>query len=84
MVLINLENVSLAFGEAPLLDKINLQIEHQERIFLIGRNGMGKSSLLKVIMGHLKIDDGAIHRAPWLKVAELSQNLPDCPDLSLI
>ncbi len=80
MPLINLENVSLAFGEAPLLDKINLQIDHKERIFLIGRNGMGKSSLLKVIMGHLKMDGGAIHKTPGLKVAELSQNLPDCPE----
>lgn len=83
MVLINLENVSLAFGEAPLLDQINLQIHDQERIFLIGRNGMGKSSLLAVVMGHLPIDGGAIHRTPGLKVAALSQNLPNCPDLSV-
>ncbi len=80
MPLINLENVSLAFGEAPLLDKINLQINYKERIFLIGRNGMGKSSLLNTIMGHLKIDGGTIHRMPGLKVAELSQNLPNCPE----
>lgn len=83
MPLINLENVSLAFGEAPLLDKINLQIDSKERLFLIGRNGMGKSSLFKTIMGHLKIDGGAIHRMPGLKVAELSQTLPDCPESSV-
>ncbi len=83
MALINLENVSLAFGEAPLLDKINLQINQKERIFLIGRNGMGKSSLLKVIMGHLNIDGGVIHRTPGLKVSELSQQLPDCQDLTV-
>ena len=83
MPLINLENVSLAFGEAPLLDKVNLQIDYKERIFLIGRNGMGKSSLLNTITGHLKIDGGIIHRMPGLKVAELSQNLPNCPESSV-
>ncbi len=76
MSLIHLENLSLAFGEAPLLDKIDLQIEPGERIFLIGRNGTGKSCLLKIISGSLAPDAGKIHRAPNLKVAELSQDLP--------
>ena len=80
MALIQLENISLSFGEAPLLNKINLQIDSKERIFLIGRNGMGKSCLLKVILGQLKPDDGNIFRHPGLKVAELSQELPDCAD----
>lgn len=80
MTLIRLENLSLSFGEAPLLNKINLQIDSKERIFLIGRNGMGKSCLLKVILGQLKPDDGNIFRHPGLKVAELSQDLPDCAD----
>jgi ATP-binding cassette subfamily F protein uup len=83
MSLIHLENVSLAFGEAPLLDQINLKIESRERIFLIGRNGMGKSCLLKVIMGHLNIDKGKIHRSSGLKIAELSQNLPDCDEMTV-
>lgn len=77
MVLIRLENVSLAFGEAPLLDKVELEIHSRERIFLIGRNGMGKSCLLKVIRGDLAIDDGKIYRSPQLKIAELGQNLGD-------
>lgn len=80
MALIQLENISLSFGEAPLLNKINLQIDSKERIFLIGRNGMGKSCLLKVILGQLKPDDGNIFRHPGLKVAELSQELSDCAD----
>lgn len=80
MTLLRLENISLAFGEAPLLDKINLQIDPRERIFLIGRNGMGKSCLLKVILGQLKPDDGKIYYEPSLKIAELSQNLPDSTD----
>lgn len=73
MALIRLENVSLAFGESPLLDKIHLKIESRERIFLIGRNGMGKSCLLKVIMGSLKVDDGNIFKTPGLKISELAQ-----------
>src|SRR5437867_1478440 len=77
MSLIRLEDVSLAFGEAPLLDKVNFQIDPKERIFLIGRNGMGKSCLLRVILGHLKIDDGRIYRRPGLKIAELPQDLPE-------
>ncbi len=80
MALLHLENLSLAFGEAPLLDKINLQIEPKERIFLIGRNGMGKSCLLKVILGTLKPDSGKVHRSPLLKIAELAQELPACGD----
>ncbi|HEV2523502.1 MAG TPA: ATP-binding cassette domain-containing protein, partial [Gammaproteobacteria bacterium] len=75
MALIRLETVSLAFGESPLLDKINLKIEPRERIFLIGRNGMGKSCLLKVIMGSIKVDDGKIFKMPGLKIAELAQTL---------
>jgi ATP-binding cassette subfamily F protein uup len=75
MALIRLEGVSLAFGESPLLDKINLKIEPRERIFLIGRNGMGKSCLLKVIMSSLKTDEGKIFKMPGLKIAELAQTL---------
>ena len=80
MALVRLENVCLAFGEAPLLDHINLQIDPKEKIFLIGRNGMGKSCLFKVIMGHMKLDSGKVHIEPGVKIAELSQDLPTCDD----
>lgn len=83
MPLIHLENVSLAFGEAALLDKIHLKIEPRERTFLIGRNGMGKSTLLQVILGAVQVDHGKIHRSPGLKIAELSQNLPDRGDITV-
>ncbi len=73
MALVQLENISLAFGESPLLNKIHLKIEPREKIFLIGRNGMGKSCLLKVLMGSLKADDGKIFKMPGLKLAELAQ-----------
>jgi ATP-binding cassette subfamily F protein uup len=80
MALISLENVSLAFGEAPLLDNANLRIEAGERIFLIGRNGTGKSCLLKVILGQMNVDHGKIHRSAGIKIAELPQDLPNCYD----
>lgn len=83
MPLIHLENVSLAFGEAPLLDGVNLKIEPKERIFLIGRNGMGKSCLLNVMLGHLKVDSGKIHRSPHLKIAALPQDLPNYGDMTV-
>jgi ATP-binding cassette subfamily F protein uup len=81
MALVRLENVCLAFGEAPLLETVNLQIDPKEKIFLIGRNGMGKSCLFKVIMGRMKVDAGKIHFEPGIKVAELPQELPTCDNI---
>lgn len=80
MTIIRLEQISLAFGEAPLLDKVDLKIEAKERIFLIGRNGMGKTTFLNVLAGNIKADDGRIYRDPGVKVAGLSQSLPDSPE----
>lgn len=77
MPLIRLENIYLAFGEAPLLNHIQLQMEAGERIFLIGRNGMGKSCLLKVLMQTLPVDHGKIFKSPGLKMADLPQNMPE-------
>lgn len=73
----------MTFGEIPLLDKVNLQIDAPEKIFLIGRNGMGKSCLLKVLAGHMKLDDGQLYKEPNLKIAELSQDLPANGELTV-
>ena len=54
---ITLDNASLAFGHHALLDKTSFQLDPGERVGLIGRNGAGKSSLLKVIAGETKLDD---------------------------
>lgn len=78
MPVLRLENATLAFSNIPLLDKVNLQINHGEKVFLVGRNGMGKSCLLKVIIGHFKLDDGQVHIDSESKVAELPQELPEC------
>lgn len=74
--LITLEKISLAFGADPLLDEIKLQIESGERICLIGRNGAGKSSLLKVIAGTQLPDSGEIIPMPNLRLGQLAQELP--------
>jgi ATP-binding cassette subfamily F protein uup len=73
MPLIQLSEVSLAFGHVPLLDHVDLVIEPGQRIGLIGRNGTGKSSLLRVIEGVSKSDDGKVWRAPDLKLATVAQ-----------
>ena len=74
--LISLESISLAYGLEPLLDKVKLQINKGERICLIGRNGAGKSSLLKIIEGVLLPDSGTVWRKPHLRLARLAQELP--------
>src|SRR3990167_3061943 len=74
--LITLENISLAYGLEALLDKIKLQIDSGERVCLIGRNGAGKSSLMKIIEGAIMPDGGNVWRKPHLRIARLSQDLP--------
>nr|MBA2304697.1 ATP-binding cassette domain-containing protein [Acidobacteriota bacterium] len=76
MPLITLDAVALAFGHLPLFEAANLQIEAGERIALIGRNGSGKSSLLKVIGGAVPPDQGTVWRAPGVRMARLDQDVP--------
>ncbi|MHB1948095.1 MAG: ATP-binding cassette domain-containing protein [Gammaproteobacteria bacterium] len=74
--LITLDNLYLAYGLEPLLDHVKLQILPGERICLIGRNGAGKSSLMKIIEGTQMPDSGTIWRKPHLRLARLAQELP--------
>ena len=76
MALINLRNISLAFGGPSLFEDISLRIAKGERICLLGRNGTGKSTLLKVISGELPPDGGFIDRQQGLRVARLEQDIP--------
>jgi ABC transport system ATP-binding/permease protein len=71
--LLTLENLSLAFGHVPLLDHVNLSIEPAERIGLIGRNGVGKSSLLKIIAGEINADDGGVRFQSGTRLAYVPQ-----------
>jgi ATP-binding cassette subfamily F protein uup len=73
MPLLQLSQLSLAYGHVPLLDRVDLVVEPGERIGLIGRNGSGKSSLLKIIEGLAAADEGNVWRAPQLKLASVSQ-----------
>ena len=76
MTLLKFTDVSLAFGAMPLLDGVSWQIARGERVCIIGRNGTGKSSLLRLVKGEQAADDGEIWRAPGLKIGELPQELP--------
>ena len=76
MALITLQDVLLSFGGPPLLDSINLQIEAGERLCLVGRNGEGKSTLLKLLAGDLSPDSGRIVCQPGLRIARLGQDMP--------
>ena len=74
--LMSLKDVSLAFGGPPVLDKVSLSISKGLRAALTGRNGEGKSTLMKVIAGMLEPDGGEIVRAPNLKTIYVSQEVP--------
>jgi ATP-binding cassette subfamily F protein uup len=77
MNLVNFEKVSLGFGGDLLLDEINFRIKDNERVGLIGRNGMGKTSLMKLIKGVLSEDVGVISRQQNLRIAYLPQEVPE-------
>ncbi len=74
--LLSLKDVSLAFGGPAVLEKVSLSIHKGLRAALTGRNGEGKSTLMKVIAGELESDTGEIVRAPGLKVVYVSQAVP--------
>ncbi|WP_028115441.1 ABC transporter ATP-binding protein [Ferrimonas senticii] len=76
MSLIRLNNAQLAFGHIPLLDHADFVLEPNERVCLVGRNGAGKSSLLKVLAGLQLLDDGTININSELKIAYLPQDPP--------
>ena len=81
--LISLEKLTFSYGNTPLLDEANFTIQPGERVCLIGRNGMGKSSFLKVVDGTLKPDAGQIHREPGLNMRRLEQELPEEGNLTV-
>lgn len=83
MPLVQLSQVCLAYGHVPLLDHVDLVIEPGQRTGLIGRNGTGKSSLLRVMAGQSDPDDGKVWRSPNLKLASVSQEPAFGPGLSV-
>ncbi len=76
MALISMQEISLGFGGPRLFEGINLQIERGERVGLLGRNGMGKSTLLKLVHGDISPQSGVVARQQNLRVAYLPQEVP--------
>jgi len=76
MPLFTLDAVSVAFGHLPLLDAVAFQVDPGERVAVIGRNGTGKSTLLKIVAGDLAPDAGTVWRQPGIVVARLDQDVP--------
>ena len=79
MPLLRLSNISIAFGTHALLKDANFQLDPGERVGLLGRNGEGKSTLMKITAGNILPDNGEIWRQPELRLAWLEQS-PDLPD----
>jgi len=80
MNLLQLDQVCLAYGDKPLLEDASLTINKGERLAIIGRNGQGKSSLLKLVAGEQLPDSGEIIRQDGLKIGMLQQDLPNADD----
>jgi len=80
MTVLRLNQLSLAYGAMALLDGVSAQLARGERVCLIGRNGSGKSSLLRVIKGEVQADSGDIWKENGLIIGELPQELPEASE----
>ena len=76
MALVSLQEVRIAFGGPELLDGVTFQIERGERVCLVGRNGAGKSTIMKIVGGELTPDSGEVIRARGVRIASLEQEVP--------
>ena len=77
MSLLNLSEVTFSWDGSILLDQIDLDLSHGEHVGLLGRNGCGKSTLMKVLAGEIEADKGHIRRAKDLRVTRLAQEVPE-------
>src|SRR5699024_9494697 len=75
-MLIRLRNIRLAFGDQPLLDDAEITLAAGERVALVGRNGTGKSTLMRIIEGSIEPDSMLREARPDLRIARLEQELP--------
>ena len=73
MAIITLSDAQLAFGHFPMLDHAEFSLEAGEKVGLIGRNGTGKSSLLQILAGKARLDDGLVTVQQNLKIAYVEQ-----------
>ena len=76
MPILSAQNITLRFGGPPLLDNVSFDIEAGDRICLVGRNGEGKSTLLKILTGEMEYNSGDIVKKSGLKVSRMVQEIP--------
>src|SRR6185437_5706757 len=76
MSLVQLQRVDFSIGGPLLLERVNLSIEANERVCVVGRNGEGKSTLIKLISGELRADDGEVRVQNGVVIARLPQEVP--------
>ena len=84
MSVVILDNVGLHYGEQVLLNGVNLTIHQKDRLCLVGRNGAGKSSLMRLLLGQTLPDSGVVRVADGCTLAELPQSLPAADDRKVI
>ena len=77
MSLLNLRQLHIAFGGPPILAGVDLRVERADRLCLVGRNGEGKSTLMKIISGEIQPDSGEQILERQAHVARLDQDVPD-------
>ncbi len=83
MILVRFSKACLAYGMHPLLDHVDFQIESGERVALVGRNGEGKSTLMKLIADQVHLDSGELWRQPGCRINILNQDLDWAEDASV-
>jgi len=83
MPYLTLTDASIAFGDVPLLDHADFQLDAGERVALIGRNGSGKSSMLQALAGYGGLDDGRVWQPPGLRVGYVAQEPPFAAELTV-
>lgn len=82
--MISLRAVSLTYGLRPILDDANIVIEKGDRIGLLGRNGEGKSTFLRILTGEQQVDSGDIHRNTGVRISRLEQEISAAEGLNII